>query len=284
MSCSEDTKTHDVIANQETSMKIGFTSKKTNLTGKNVKRGVLPITVDFINITSTGLNGLTIDYPFNIVPNETVDASDDFIIKNFQTGVISLKVVNYLKGGNTGNNYREIMVSDDRSISVIFNDYDKRAPIMFYSSVNKQITAVAGENEPVVFELIPENGRILSMFELSQELKDLNYTAKIEGGMDGALNYHISAIVSNLNNVINEESGGHVVESRNGWINKYKVSIYNDKSELVMVYEIPYTVVKGESVNAIYTITSDKIPSTNQLPSTIIVPLFKSDNPTNIKV
>jgi hypothetical protein len=225
-----------------------------------------------------------IDYPFDIVPNETIDASDDFVIKNFQTGIINLKVTNYLKGGNTGNNYREIMESDNRNISEIFNEYNNHAPIIFYSSIDKQITAVAGENEPVTFDLIPENGRILSMFELSQELKDLSYTAKIEGGLDGALNYHIWAIASKFNTVINEESGAHVVESRNGWINKYKVSIYNDKSELVAVYEIPYTVIKGESVNTIYTITSDKIPSINQLPSTIIVPVFKSDTPINIKV
>lgn len=158
-SCSNDENNTSI---KETTVKVLF--KNNSLTNKNIQRGLIPVTVDFINIhTQKSGETLFIDYPFTLVENGTAGAETEFILKNFQTGIVNFSVftngpgstTNIFGQGNGNVLYGERMVVvETGSLQAIFDKYSVKKPgIVFTASGTKEM--IAGINEPITFNLKP---------------------------------------------------------------------------------------------------------------------------------
>lgn len=285
ISCSEDDSPNQV-ANQETSMNIHLSAQRTNLTGKDVKRGILPVTVNSVVInvdpwTSASVGQGVIDgtrlpsvFNFSVVSDDTVGALDGFEIRNFSTG-ISLFTVN-ASSTTTGEtiNYGSFTgESSTSSVNDLFIKWEAKPVAIKYTSTPQTIDVIAGINTPVSFTLIPANGRVISVFQLSDELKGWNYTAKVQTNFNDVLSATEFFDVDNTHNAVTYIDG---VNTYHGAILKHIITIFDDKGEKVAEYPVVIDVTNGESNNTIYTILSDQIPESNQLQTTILVPDFVS--------
>lgn len=278
MSCSSN---DEQIIDKEASVKVLF--KTNNLTGKNIQRGLIPVTVDVINIhTRKQGESLYIDYPFTLVANGTTGADTEFVLKNLQMGTVDFSV--FTNGGGFGAGFGQsdassyygehMVVAETGSLQSIFDKYSAKKPgIIFTATGTKEM--VAGLNEPITFNLKPENGRIISIYTLSQALKDLNYTVKIEANESTIK----SAILTKDNCVVRYE-GTKMCRPNNGNIADEKVTIYDETGEVVATFIVSPIIVKGQSTNTIYTVTEDKIPAATSIAPTVFVPDFKNDAPT----
>lgn len=276
ISCSNENNTEIV---KEPSVKVLF--KKNSLTGKFIQRGLIPVTVDIINIhTQKQGESLFLDYPFTLVDNGTEGAETEFILKNLQIGTVDFKV--FTNGGfGSGSNFGEgngsayygerMVVAETGSLQSVFDKYSIIKPGIVFSAVGTT-EMIAGVNEPISFNLQPNNGRIISIYTLSQELKDLNYTAKIEAIWSG------NAILNKDNLVVRYE-GTKACSLGNGNIADETVTISDETGEIVAVFIVKPIVVNGESTNAIYTVTANDIPAKTLISPTIFVPEFKNDQP-----
>lgn len=294
ISCSEDSMKHDEVASQETSMNINLSAPKTNLTGKDVKRGILPVTVKTVAIKvqpwnpnfALGAGGpdltrLASTFDFKIVPDANVDASDGFEIRNFSTGISQFNVT---ASSSTASSNMMGEVSDygswtgessTLSVNDLFIKWEAKSVAINYRANPQIINVIAGINTPVSFTLLPLNGRVISVFQLSDELKNWNYTAKVQTNYDM---YNTGLIaVDKTHNGVTYIDGTRAYQ---GVSVKHIIAIFDDKGEKVAEYPIAIGITNGESTNTIYTILSDQIPASNKLQTTILVPDFKSPPPS----
>jgi hypothetical protein len=286
ISCSEDSTGQDEVANQETSMNIQLSAQKTNITGKDVKRGILPVTVNAVVIkvqpwNPNGMGGwgendqtrLASTFNFSIVSDEIVGASDGFEIRNFSTGISKFTV-----SANSGTSGEEYVYgfwtgeSSTLSANDLFIKWEARPVAINYTSSTQTIDVIAGINTPVSFTLLPTNGRVISVFQLSNELKDWNYSAKVQTKYDGGSGTGFIDVDKTHNGVTHLDG----YYTYHGAPLKHIVNIFDDKGEKVAEYPVTVDVTNGESTNTIYTILSDQIPAGNKLQTTILVPDFKS--------
>lgn len=278
ISCSSDKNSE--LAN-EASIKVLFKSKN-SLTGKNVQRGLIPVTVDIINIhTRKKGESLYINYPFTLVDNGTVGVDSEFVLRNLQMGEVDFSV--FTNGGWASNQFgggdpflyygiRKI-ASETGSLQSVFDKYSVIKPGIFFTATGSK-NMIAGVNEPITFSLVAGNGRIISIYVLSQELKDLNYTAKIEAFESG------SGIL-NKNNCVVRYEGTKACFKGNGDIADEKVTVYDDKGVEVAVFIVKPIIENGQSTNTIYTVKENDIPAANTISSSIFIPDFKNDPPTS---
>jgi len=284
ISCSDDSIDNNENAVQETSMNILLNSERTNITGKDVKRGTLPVTVNsvVIKVQPWAISG-TIDptriasvFSFNIFADNNTAAADGFEIRNFSTGVSRLSVT--ANSSSTGQEYvygNWTNESSTLSVNDLFIKWEEKPAAVNYISNVQTIDAVAGVNTPISFTLLPTNGRVISVFQLSNELKDWNYSAKIQTKYEGGSGSGL-ANVDKTHNGITHLDGYYASQ---GAPLKHIINIFDDKGEKVAEYAVAVDVKNGESTNTIYTILSDKIPAANKLQTTILVPDFKSPLP-----
>lgn len=283
ISCSEDGTTNDEIASQETSMNINLNSQKSNITGKDVKRGTLPVTVNSVVIKVQPWSSGQIDqsrvastFNFAIVSDNTVDAADVFEIRNFSTGISRIFVTansgageEYVYGNWTGE-------SSTLSVNDLFIKWEAKPAAVNYISNSQTIDVIAGVNTPVSFTLLPTNGRVISVFQLSNELKNWNYTAKVQTKYEGGSGTGLVNI-DKIHNGLTHLDGYYASK---GAPLKHIISIFDDKGEKVAEYAVVVNITNGESTNTIFTILSDQIPAANKLQTTILVPDFKSPLPS----
>lgn len=277
-SCSTD-KNNEII--KEASVKVLFKNSN-SLTGKYIQRGLIPVTVDIINIhTQKNGESLFIDYPFSLVDNGTAGTDTEFVLRNLQMGTVNFSV--FTNGGLSGSGFGQgngssyygerMVVAETLSLQSAFDKYSIMKPgIVFTATGTKEM--IAGINEPITFNLKPNNGRIISIYTLSQQLKDLNYTAKIEALWSG------NAILNKDNLVVRYE-GTKACWTGNGDLADETVTIFDETGLIVSVFIVKPIVINGESTNTIYTVTENNIPAATLISPTIFVPDFKNDLPTN---
>ncbi|MDR6843953.1 hypothetical protein [Flavobacterium granuli] len=290
MGCSEDSAKQDEVANQETSMNIHLSAQKSNITGKDVKRGILPVTVNLVYISvqpwsQNGIHGdgeidvtrLANTFVFNIVSNDSDGASDGFEIRNFSTGISQFTVTAHSDNINIPNvkAYGSCVgESSILSVNDLFIKWEAKPVAINYTSDVQTIDVKAGINTPVFFTLLPINGRVIAVFQLSDELKDWNYSAKVQTLNDSGLLNSGLIDVDKTHNGVTYLDGLFVNEDNSS--RTHTITIFDDKGEKVAEYPVAIDVTNGESTNTIYTILSDQIPESNKLQTTILVPDFKS--------
>ncbi|QOG02285.1 hypothetical protein [Flavobacterium sp. MDT1-60] len=264
-------------------MNINLNSQKSNITGKDVKRGTLPVTVNAVVIKVQPWSSGQIDqsrvastFNFGIVSDNNVGAADGFEIRNFSTGISRIFVTansgigeEYVYGNWTGE-------SSTSSVNDLFIKWEVKSAAVNYISTAQTIDVVAGVNTPVSFTLLPTNGRVISVFQLSNELKSWNYTAKVQTKYEGGSGTGLIN-VDKTHNGLTHLDGYY---ASHGAPLKHIVSIFDDKGEKVAEYAVAVNITNGESTNTIFTILSDQIPAANKLQTTILVPDFKSPLPS----
>ncbi|MBF4473427.1 hypothetical protein [Flavobacterium sp. HJJ] len=279
ISCSDGATVQDEAVSQETSMNINLNSERTSLTGKDVKRGTLPVTVNSVVIKATPVDVAKLPsiFNFNIVSDNNVSASDGFEIRNFSTGISKFSVT-----ANSGTNGEEYVYgfwageSSTLSVNDLFIKWAAKSVAVNYITNVQTIDVKAGINTPVSFTLLPTNGRVISVFQLSDELKGWNYKVKVQTKYDGGSGTGF-VDVDKTHNGVTHLDGYYTYR---GAPLKHIITIFDDKGEKVAEYGVVVDITNGESTNTIYTILSDQIPAANKLQTTILVPDFKSSEPT----
>lgn len=286
LGCSDDSIKQGEVASKETSMNLNLNASRTSLTGKAVKRGTLPVIVNRVTINVqpwTAFVGGVADasriesvFNFDIVADDTVDASEGFEIRNFSTGISNFIVSAKSKSVGLASTRSVISESSALSANDLFIEWEAKPVAISYRAIIQTVNVVSGINTPLSFTLLPTNGRVISVFQLSDELKNWNYTAKVK--TLGMLETQF-ANIDKTHNAVTYLDGDFFSRTM-----KHTILIFNDKVEKVAEYGVLVNALNGESTNTIYTILSDQIPASNKLQTTILVPDFKSPPPTQTGV
>lgn len=276
LSCSSENATPTI---QEATIRLGFkTSPPINKAGKTVKRGILPIELGTINVHSQLAGSLPVLHTFDIVPDATVGAEDGFIISNVQTGLTTFSAD--AKSSNSNQNY--CLVEKQTSVSEGFKALSERIPYVLYEGKStSQITVVAGTNDPITFELVPLQGRIIMLFQLEQAMIDLKYTYKI---LSPSLSYG-NTMSFNSNEVgsvyiSSTYTGVNTLWAGSNTISSVLYEIYDDKGVRVSAGTLSSTIVNGVSVDTVWTFTMALIPVATATQSIFNVPAFNHVEPT----
>ena len=147
----------------------------------------------------------------------------------------------------------------------------------------------AGDNDAIEFELERINGRLISLFQFADDLKNKGYTAKLFCGQisyvlgaDPAWNHQWNPtptpvvftseqVVSDYLSAATKVNDGYFWATSTGNGRTYRIEIYDVNNELVKIteFEVPY--VNGVSINNLYTITSDGMLDLQSAQSTFVI-------------
>ena len=276
-SCSSD-ENKPVLT--EASLRINAkTVSNSNLTGKPIKRNTLPASLQNIYVY-TQATGLTeIENQFEIVPDETLGAGDNIILRGISLGQTSLRAVarTYNPSEEDVPYINHGFIKDKTSANLVYNELSSYAPFIKYiSKPIDPVTIVAGDNAPVTFELVPTIGRAIFIFQLSEELKTLNYSCKLTVRSHGA-STNLAFPIFDIYTISGDLVTGTIVEGPGvgDIFNKPTIvyEIFDAVNESKFKGAVSIDVVKGASTDKIYTITSDNIPVENTTQTT-----FKIDD------
>jgi len=271
ISCSttEGDSSETVSTNELVSVKLGFKANK-QLTGKNVKRGVLPEAMDYI-IVQTYTEGYTQSDQtrFDLTNLESIDGKDvtsDFEIDNLKSGSTRFDVSAY-----SNKQPLNVLFASKGDVLTKMDSLNNIMPIIPRYSAYLSRTLVAGVNPLIEFILTPKFGRIISLFKLSDELKSKNYTAIIKKSANTTDEKSIT-----LSN--NEIVSLSIMAFQDAVAPTYTiiyVDIFDENNIKVSTMEVKVVQIAGASVNTIYTITSDNIPPKVQGISVFQAPVFE---------
>ncbi|MFQ6602454.1 hypothetical protein [Flavobacterium sp. C3NV] len=278
LSCSTEELGVEKSGGLTANVPVRLNNSLSTTTGKSIKRGILYVELNFLSlIIYSNTGGPSTIIKFDIVANDDVNADDAIVLKNIQPG----NKIAFQALGNgdlmpnsivyTGNSLKERFVKvDSRSAQEVFDEANAKVPYLKWDTGLVYKDVVSGNNSELVLDLKPITGRKIIIYELSDELKSLGYTASITS------NYDPTVILSQNNTVLSFDDDA--TESISG----DNIIIYDNNNEKVLEYFYKPTIIAGESTNIIVTITSDKIPVKNTINTSLFVPVFKSTEPIRI--
>lgn len=279
-SCSKD---ESDVSTTEAVLRINAkTVSDINFTGKPIKRNTLPASLKtiFVYTQATGLS--EIENQFEIVSDETAGASNDIILKGISLGLTNVRAVarTYDLPVELSHVDHEF-VKGKTSVNIVYSELSAHKPIIkFVSKPIDPITIVAGENSPVTFDLLPEQGRAIFIFKLSDELKSLNYSCIFIVRSGGASSNPMESIFDSYT-ISGDMVTGLIVDGfyvgklYNNPRIEYEIFDGNNESKFKGAVSIP--IVKGASTDKIFTITSDNIPVENTTQTIFKIDDLKND-------
>lgn len=278
-SCSKD---EDEKILTEATLRINAkTDLNSNLTGKPIKRSTLPTSLKTIYVYTQAAGLSEIENQFEIVSDETVGAADNIILRGISLGMTSLRAV--ARTYDVAVEYNNIdhgFVKGQTSANLVYSELSATAPFIKYvSKPIDPVNIVAGDNTPVTFELLPEQGRAIFVFQLSEELKTLNYSCKFIVRAGGASSNPAESIVDSYTIKGDMVTGTIVDGFYVGQLYnnpRIEYEIFDEVNESKFKGAVSISIVKGSSIDKIYTITSDNIPVENTTQTT-----FKIDDISN---
>jgi hypothetical protein len=247
-------------------MEIGFkaASKSTSSTHKDVKRGVLPIELGNINVTTIVPGSTGVLHNFNIVPDATAGADDGFTLHNMQTGMTNFSVL-----GTSSNSTQEYCkIEKQTTIADGYIALSNRIPYILYHGNTLDKEVFAGTNDPIQFTLTPEQGRIIMLFQMEQAMQDLNYTFKI---IPGTTAYGTAMTFSGNEVGSFYASSVYTTESNEAYIKalaNINYEVYDATGVRVNAGNIQVTVINGVSIDTSYTFLVSNIPVATNAQST----------------
>lgn len=279
-SCSSDE--NEPVATEATLRITAKTVSNSDFAGKPIKRKTLPASLKtiFVYTQATGLS--EIENQFEIVADETFGAGEDIILKGISLGLTNLRAV-----ARTYDLPVELshvdhgFIKGKTSANLVYNELSSYAPIIKYvSKPVDPVTIVAGDNAPVNFELVPEQGRAIFIFQLSEELKTLNYSCKFIVRAGGASSNPMESIFDTYT-ISGDMVTGTIVDGfyvGSVYNNpRIEYEIFDEKNESKFKGAVSIPIVKGSSIDKIYTITSDNIPAINSTQTTFIIDDMTND-------
>lgn len=271
-SCSNDEKE---VASGEASLRINAKTVSSS-TGKPIKRNTLPASLKTIFVYTQAVGLSEIENPFEIVSDETSGAADGIILKGISLGQTNLRAV-----ARTYDLPVELshvdhgFIKGKTSANLVYSELSAHAPIIKYiSKPINPVNIIAGENEPVTFELVPDQGRAIFVFQLSEELKTLNYSCKFIIRAGGASSNPMESIFDTYT-ISGDMVTGTIVDGfyvGTIYTNpRIEYEIFDETNESKFKGAVSIPIVKGSSIDKIFTITSDNIPVSNTTQTTFII-------------
>jgi hypothetical protein len=280
-SCSieETAKNTEVQGEIFGTVKLGFKAPANNSTSKGVRRNTLPVEIDEILIKVAVVGDVPFIYRFQLVPNDETDADSTFIIRNVKTGIVRFEVETTSKlpefDSYANKNGKVYKLSDGYNMSSVIDSLSNEQFHITYKSksiLEKEV--VAGNNTDIAFELVPNHGRVISLFDMSDQLKLANYTMKVQSGIaqNGGLPVNmLTGTTCDKNGFIAHVSSAAYSSTGHQNSMYYKVIIFDELGIPSKDIAIIVPINNGVSTNTLYTITSEgsSLPSSTQTIFTI---------------
>lgn len=280
-SCStEDTTTQDQSI-QKTNVAFVVDQPAQPTTGKQIKRGTIPVWVNTIKIQAVS----------NVFNEYSVQ--DTYTFDN-QNGAAYIGLDNVAVGSNNFisstttdspqfyqlTNYTVSAGSFNDKFDTALNNIDNENPYVLYNGNTTSTIASTGTNV-VTIPMTTLNGRLLSVFQVTDSLKALGLQAKITASVPGLASLNVitkgnelaTFKWSDINSIHNKEV-----------TYKVEVSAINNQSVILKTYEIKQKVVGSTSISCYYTIDGDGITFTrNDVKITLNFQEWKNEHCTTCK-
>ncbi len=258
VSCTnDDSTTNDAVATTKdgvttAKLNVAIKTNENNLTGKNVERGTLYAWIKDINISVISQDfNYTKSEIFTLVPNGTPDASHTFDLDNVAVGRNTIEVSTTT---STPESY-SVDTSNNGAVNMLEFFKTDRKPYAIYTATIPTFNVIQGiTNQIPTTVLTTVHGRSISVFTLSQRLKDMGVTVKVMPhiGTDEKPSFNV---VSGLVNTVywsNAQSIGgekihfnmHLFDKNGNYFNKLYTSV---------------TIVSSQSTNNVFVIDDSKI-------------------------
>lgn len=255
--CStEDTQSTEI---QKTNVAFTIDQPSSSTTGKQIKRNNIPVWVNTISIKATSnvfSNYSTQDnYTFDQQNGASYIGLDNVAVgSNLFTASTTTDSPQFYQLTNFTVNSGDINAKFDSAL----NNINKENPYVLYNgSVTASIGATGTNIVPIPMNTL--NGRLLTVFQLAENLKSLGLQAKI------------TASVSGLNSLTAITKGNELVTFKWSDVNsindkeityKVEVSTINNQSVILKTYEVKQKVVGSTSLSCYYTVNGDGITFT----------------------
>lgn len=227
-------------------------------TGKQIKRSNIPVWVNTIKIKATSNV-----FAYSVEDNYTFDQ---------QNGASFIGLDNVAIGANTFTastttdspqffqltNFTVNSGNFDSKFSTALDNIDNENPYVLYTGTKTETIASTGSSV-VALPMLTNNGRILSVFQVTDQLKTLGLQAKITASVTGETSQ--TAITKGNETVTFKWSNANAVGDKEVTF-KVEVSAINAQNTILKAYEVKQKIVASTSISCFYTINSDGITLT----------------------
>ena len=254
-SCTTDENTIQSTIPQTTSVTFAIDQQNTSSTNsKQIKRGTIPVWVNTLSISASQNNG---QYTYNVSDTFTFDEKNgsSFISldkvalgENTFVGVTTTDSPQFFQLTNFTSNESSTVKRFEAGLKNI----DKENPYVLYSGTVKSNIKPTGSNN-VDIPMQTKNGRILTVFQVTDKLKQLGYQAKITASRDNSSigENKQSSITKNNELVTFKWSDSKALKDV---VVTYKVefSLINNQDVIVETHDIKQTVLGSTSLECYY--------------------------------
>lgn len=255
-SCSTDD------TNQDDSMKktsVAFAiDQPSSTTGKQIKRGTIPLWVNSINIKAKSVVYPTYEVQDNFTFDEQngaslITLSDIAIGSNVFTATTTTDSPQFYQLTNYTINTGTI----DQKFDTALDNINNELPYVLYAGTKTETVTETGPNL-VQIPMNTNNGRLLSVFQLNQLLKDNNYQAKVTSTYTTDNTTALNAVTKGNELVTFKWSN---VNSVQGATVTYKIEVskINNQNVILKTYSITQDIKASTSISCYYTINEDGI-------------------------
>lgn len=237
---------------------VAFSIEQPTKTAKQIKRGTIPLWVNSINIKAK-----SVVYPtYEVQDNFTFDEQNGY-------SVISLNDV--ATGGNVFTastttdspqfyqltNFTANTGNIDTKFDAALDNINNELPYVLYTGTKTETVTESSVNL-IQIPMTTTNGRLLSVFQLNQVLKDGGYQAKVTSTYTLGTNTALNAVTKGNELIALKWSN---INSVQGAVITYKVEVskINNQSVILKTYTISQEVKASTSISCYYTITDEGI-------------------------
>lgn len=255
-SCStDDTNQDDSMKKTSVAFSIDQPSTKT---GKQIKRGTIPLWVNSINIKAKSVVYPTYEVQDNFTFDEQngaslITLSDIAIGSNVFTATTTTDSPQFYQLTNYTINTGTI----DQKFDTALDNINNELPYVLYAGTKTETVTETGPNL-VQIPMNTNNGRLLSVFQLSQPLKDNNYQAKVTSTYTTGNTTALNAVTKGNELVTFKWSNANSVQGATVTY-KIEVSKINNQNVILKTYSITQDIKASTSISCYYTINEDGI-------------------------
>lgn len=255
-SCSTDETQETGTTIQKTSVAFIVDQPSAQTAGKQIKKTGIPVWVNSIKIKAVS----------NVFTN--YETSDNYAFDN-QNGASYISLDNVAIGSNSFTsttttdspqfyqltNFTVNSGSFEAKFATALDNIDNENPYVLYAGNTTAIISSAGSSI-VTIPMTTLNGRILSVFQVTDQLKSLGLQAKITASATGETTQ--TAITKGNELVTFKWSNANSVNEKEVTY-KVEISAINAQSTILKTYEVKQKVIASTSLSCFYTINSDGI-------------------------
>lgn len=243
-SCSSDEPTSSTP--KTTSVTFAIDQSSSSTTGKQIKRGNIPVWVNTLLITAT-------QGSYSVGDNFTFDNSN---------GANFISLDNVALGNNTFNattttdspqffqltNFTSNASTTSDRFEAGLNNIDNENPYVLYAGTTNATINPTGSNN-VSIPMKTNNGRLLTVFQLKNELKTLGYQAKITASAVGQTS---QVAITKGNELVTFKWSDSKALKDAVVTYKIEISLINSQNTIVETYDITQKIKESTSLECFY--------------------------------